>query len=145
MDPLTIRRAVEHLLVGLPLLKPNQLAFSIMSGADQHYLLDFDSAQNKLVHGWVSDYHPCEMAALDAVAGGNYTAWDTDPPALTDEELVRWEQVFNAIHTAVHNGKIVRFGADDGGFCATVEDEAGTGSVGLAVHLLWALDFALRR
>jgi len=144
VDPVVLRRAVEHLLIGLPLVAPYQLSFSLMSGTPLHRMLGFDVAEGKLKYGWASQLDPVEMASHEQVAGGNYTPWDEEPPSLHAEEWQRWALVFEQIHIAVHNGKIVRFGVCDDGFCSTVEDKPGTGITCVHEQLVHSLERALR-
>jgi len=142
---LMLRRAVEHLLVGLPLIRPSQLSFLLLAkGCSLHSMLSYNPIKNELGYGWGSDCPPVEMAAHEQVAGGVYADWDDEPPELNDNELERWDKVFNQIHGLIHNGKIVRFGAyDDDLFIATVEHKPGTGLATIAATLLEALEVAL--
>jgi len=144
---IVIRRAVEHLLVGLPIMNPNQVAFTQTGGLAAHSMLGYIPGENKLGYGWGSDCLPVEMAAQEQVAGGTYTEGDADLPELNENELGRWDLVFDRIHEFIHEGKgqIVRFGCCDQGFTAAAEREDKLGSTQAAVMLtlLEALEGAL--
>jgi hypothetical protein len=144
MDSVVIRHAVEHLMVNLPIMHPNQLMFSLLAeGCNIHSISGYSPGENKTLSGWGSSCPPAEMAIKDCVSGGIYAESDEDLPALSDNELVRWCYVFVAIHDAIHENKIVRFGVCDAGFTVTIERKLGTGPETSKPTLLEAFEAAL--
>lgn len=109
MNPLFIREAVEHMLVGLKLIAPEQMMFNVDAIGFLH-LRHYNPKSGIADEGWGSLLEPVLMAAYDRINGGVYTPSDSEPPELPEEELSRWEVVFNKIQEYVKDGWIVRFG-----------------------------------